>query len=85
MEIDHTTRVPIHAFRQDGQDFSRFTGSISKHLVNSFEWFGIVGETKCAVLFHLTRAAEQGSQSIPSKRAAHADALYTDRRQFRYT
>lgn len=79
MEIDDTTRVPIHAFRQDEQDFSRFTGSILKHLVNRVVWLGIVSETKCSVFLHLASAAEQGSQRTTSKRAADANAFHSNR------
>jgi hypothetical protein len=79
MEIDDTTGVPIHAFRQDGQDFSRFTGSILKHLVNTFVWLGIVGETKCPLFSHLASAAEQSRQRTTSKRAADANAFHSNR------
>src|ERR1043165_7068921 len=52
-----------------------------KEGINGAERLGIVSKTKRAVLFHLKRAAEQSSQRIASKRAAHTNALHANLRQ----
>ena len=54
--------------------------SIDEQGIDAAERLGIVRKTKCPVIFHLTRAAEQSCQRTTSERTTNTDPFHTYRR-----
>ena len=74
-----STQIFVHQLDHVGPTIFVNVISIDEQGIDAAERLGIVGKTKCAVVFHLTRAAEQSCQRTTSKRAAHADPFHTYR------